>query len=294
MKIIQRLYLLIALSFAVLPATAQQSKVFQSLTIESKILGTPIKYSVYLPAGYDTSKQNYPVLYLLHGYTDNETTWIHRGKAPESADKAIVSGEIKPLIIVMPDAGLTWYLNDYLGKVRYADAFFQEFIPAIEKTYRIKAEKASRAIGGLSMGGYGSLLYAMKHPDMFCACIPMSAGVFTDTEFTQHLKNKDFRFPEIYGPMNGETLSETWKTQSILELAKTLSKEQLTSVTYYIDCGDDDFLTAGNCELHLILKSREIPHEFRVRDGNHDWGYWQVSIVDGLRFLNGVMIPNNE
>jgi len=289
MKMIQKLYLLIALSFTVLSATAQQSMVFQSLKVESRILGTPIKYSIYLPAGYDTSKQNYPVLYLLHGYTDNETTWIHRGKVPESVDKAIAAGEIQPIIIVMPDAGLTWYLNDYLGKVRYADAFFQEFIPTIEKTYRIKAEKASRAIGGLSMGGYGSLLYAMKYPDMFCACIPMSAGIFTDAEFTQHLKNKDFSFPEVYGAMNGEMLPETWKTQSILELAKTLSREQLISVAYYIDCGDDDFLTVGNCELHLIFKSRKIPHEFRVRDGNHDWAYWQISIVDGLRFLNRVI-----
>jgi S-formylglutathione hydrolase FrmB len=288
MKSIQRVYLLIALSFAVLSASAQQGKVLQSLTIESKILGNPIKYSVYLPAGYDASTKDYPVLYLLHGYTDNETTWIHGGKAPEAADNAIAKGEVLPMIIVMPDAGLTWYLNDYLGKVRYEDAFFKEFIPAIEKAYRIKADKGHRAIGGLSMGGYGSLLYAMKHADMFSGCIPMSAGVFTQDEFTQRLKNKDFRFAEIYGPMNGEALPETWKSQSILDLAKTLPKEQLASMAYYIDCGDDDFLIAGNCELHLILKSHDIPHQFRVRDGNHDWGYWQVSIVDGLRFLNTV------
>jgi len=280
--------LLTALFFIVFSATAQQGKVLQSLTIESKILGTSIKYSVYLPAGYDASKRNYPVLYLLHGYGDNETTWIHGGKAPEAADNAIEKGEVQPMIIIMPDAGLTWYVNDYLGKVRYEDAFFKEFIPTIEKTYHIKTEKASRTIGGLSMGGYGSLLYAMKHSDMFSACIAMSAGVFTNEEFTQRLKNKDFRFPEIYGPMKGETLPETWKKQSILELTKTLPKEQLKTVAYYIDCGDDDFLTAGNCELHLIMKNREIPHQFRVRDGNHDWGYWQVSIVDGLRFLNTV------
>ena len=94
------------------------------------------------------------------------------------------------MIIVMPDAWDTWYINQYDGKVPYEDMFFEELIPYMEKTYRIRSDKESRAIAGLSMGGYGSFLYSLHHPDMFCACAPLSAAVFDDTVMEARKTNR--------------------------------------------------------------------------------------------------------
>ena len=262
--------------------------VMESLSIKSKILGHDIKYSVYLPSDYYSSNRSYPVLYLLHGYTDNETSWIQLGEVNITADKLTENREASPTIIVMPDAGLTWYIDNYDGSVRYEDAFFSEFIPTIEKTYRIRASKEFRAVGGLSMGGYGALLYAMKHPDMFTACLPFSAAIRNDSLMIKRLQLGESSSIECYGKMKGDILPETWKKNNVLELAASLPLNQLNSVKYYIDCGDKDDLFFGNSLLHLVLKQREVPHEFRVRGGFHEWFYWRKSIEDGLKFLSPI------
>ena len=161
----------------------QTGKVLESLSVQSKIFGKEVKYSVYLPPDYESSQRRYPVVYLLHGYTDDETAWIQFGETHLIADRAIAGREIPPMIIVMPDAGVTWYINDYQGNVRYEDFFIQEFIPFIDKTYRTRTKKEFRGVTGLSMGGYGTLIYTLKHPELFAACAPFSAGIFTEEQF---------------------------------------------------------------------------------------------------------------
>jgi enterochelin esterase-like enzyme len=278
--------ILSSIGFITAQTTCNRGTVKESLFVKSMILGHDIKYSVYLPSDYYTSNRKYPVLYLLHGYTDDETSWIQFGEVNITADKLIENREASPMIIVMPDAGLSWYINNYNDSVRYEDAFFSEFLPTIEKTYRIRAQKEFRAIGGLSMGGYGSLLYVMKHPDMFSACLPFSAAIRNDSLMFQRLQIGESSSNECYGKMKGDTLPEIWKKNSVLELAATLPPDQLNSVKYYIDCGDKDDLFFGNSLLHLVLKQREVPHEFRVRGGEHEWLYWRKSIEDGLKFLS--------
>ena len=157
-----KFYLYCILCFLFNVAGYSQSTVFESLSFESNKLGRKVSYSIYLPSDYNTSKRNYPVLYLLHGYTDNETNWIQMGQMKTIADRAIANEEAVPMIIVMPDAWDTWYINQYDGKVPYEDMFFEELIPYMEKTYRIRSDKESRAIAGLSMGGYGSFLYSVE------------------------------------------------------------------------------------------------------------------------------------
>jgi enterochelin esterase-like enzyme len=264
-----------------------QGRVFESLSISSKILGREVKYSVYLPADYETSSRRYPVVYLLHGYTDNETAWVQFGEANQAADRAIAVREIPPMIIVMPDAGVTWYVNDFKGKERYEDMFFQEFIPYIDSHYRTRPQKEFRGIAGLSMGGYGTLLYAFHHPDMFVACVAFSAGVWTDDE----IENMDEGFYNkvclpLYGTdENNGRISNHWKNNSILELARTMPKEEIEKVRIMLDCGDGDFLYKGNSMLHITLSDRKIQHEYRVRDGEHNWTYWRTGITEGLKFI---------
>jgi len=267
------------------PASGQA---LEGLRFNSRVLGRDVSYAIYLPPDYATSTRRYPVVYLLHGYTDNESGWIQFGEVNMAADRAIADREIPPMIIVMPDGGVSWYINDSQNKVRYEDMFVQELIPHIDRSYRTRPSREFRGVSGLSMGGWGTLVYALRHPELFSACAAFSAAVWEDDEI---LGMKQDTWDEYVGPIFGaglsgkDRLTPHFRQVSPLDLAKTLPEESLKKVRYYIDCGDDDFLIRGNCALHLLLTDRKIPHEFRVRDGAHTWSYWRTGIVDGLKFI---------
>jgi S-formylglutathione hydrolase FrmB len=264
---------------------AQIGRVMESLQFKSGLVGYPVEYSIYLPPDYEISQRSYPVLYLLHGYSDDETGWIQFGEANIIADKGIVYGDFPPCIIVMPDGKVSWYCNSYDGKDPWEDMFVKEFIPFIEKEYRIRPQKEFRAIAGLSMGGNGALMLSMRHPDLFSSCVAMSAGTFTDEEILAN-DTYDRYFGNIYGPKTKDAVSEHWKAHSPLHLLDSVDKEKLKSVRYYIDCGDDDFLYKGNSALHVKMRNLGIPHEYRVRQGGHEWSYWRTGLYDGLKFIS--------
>jgi S-formylglutathione hydrolase FrmB len=138
------------------------------------------------------------------------------------------------------------------------------------------------------MGGWGTLIYALRHPELFASCAAFSAAVWTDDEIVDR-KQEDYDriFGSLFGPgLAGKArLTPHLRKYNPLDLAKTLPQESLKKVDYYIDCGDDDLLIKGNCALHILLKDRKVPHEFRVRDGGHTWEYWRTGIVDGLAFI---------
>src|SRR5690606_37390071 len=127
--------------------------------------------------GYETSQRSYPVLYLLHGGGDDQTGRVQFGEVQHITDKAIAEGKATPMIIVMLDAhtAVRRHSNTADGSWRYEDFFVEEFMPFIEKTYRIRAEKRYRAVAGLSMGGGGSFYFALHRPDLFSAACPLSA-----------------------------------------------------------------------------------------------------------------------
>jgi len=286
-----RLINLVFLSFLLsLNSLAQVSHgtVAEGLKIDSKILGKEVRYTIYLPYDYNTSSRYYPVVYLLHGMGDDDMGWIQFGEANSIADEAIANRTIPPMILVMPDGGLSWYINNYNNSVKYEDFFIKEFIPYIESKYRILTEKRFRGIAGLSMGGFGSLVYALKHPELFTACAPLSAAVFTDDEIiNQSEKRWSNVGASLFGPglAGKERLTEHYRANNPLDIIKKANSEQLKSVRFYIDCGDDDFLYRGNSELHVLLRNLEIPHEYRVRDGGHQWTYWRSALPEVLKFI---------
>ena len=268
---------------------APAGRVLEGLRLSSAILGRDVAYAVYLPPDYSTSTRRYPVVYLLHGYTDDESGWIQFGEAGLAADRAIAAGEIPPMIIVMPDGGVTFYINDAAGKVRYEDMFVQELIPHIDAAYRTRPSAEYRGIAGLSMGGWGALVQSLRHPDLYAACAAFSAAVWPDEEIVGMKKET---WDKLLGPLFGaagregrDRLTPFFRKVNPLDLARSLPEASLKKVRTYIDCGDDDFLTKGNCALHLLLMDRKIPHEFRVRDGGHAWSYWRSGLVDGLAFI---------
>ncbi|TKT91769.1 alpha/beta hydrolase [Dyadobacter frigoris] len=277
-------FLILFISFT---SFAQQGIIKESLKVKSKLMGKDIKYSIYLPADYDKTNRSYPVLYLLHGYSDDETGWTQFGLAQEIADKTINSGDAPAMIIVMPDAEVTWYMNTFDGKGRYEDFFTEEFIPFIDANYHTRAKKEFRAIAGLSMGGFGTLLLATKHPELFTSASALSSAVRTDEDMMAMPDERwESRYATIYGPnLKGTArLTDFYYKNSILKIIETASPEKLKTVRYYIDCGDDDALVKGNMILHASMMEKGIPHEFRVRDGAHTWTYWRTALPEVLRF----------
>ncbi|RYY60237.1 MAG: esterase family protein [Chitinophagaceae bacterium] len=289
MKIVVRVLLSAALGLAILNAGAQvKGKVIEESVVKGKILSHPVRYTVYLPADYSTSERSYPVVYLLHGLSDDNTGWLQFGEINRLVDKAIEEGTIPPMIIVMPDADSTFYINSYDGKEKFEDFFVKEFIPSVEKTYRIKADRRYRGVAGLSMGGFGALIYAFKHPDLFSASAGLSAAVVEDKSIKSM---PDGMYKGVFGPIYGRDLqgeariTAFYKDNSILPVVENTSAADLKKVRYWIDCGDDDFLTTGNSLLHIALVEKQVPHEFRVRDGAHTWEYWRTGIIPALEFI---------
>ncbi len=262
---------------------AQSGKVFDNLNMQSKILNGERKYAVYLPPDYESSERRYPVLYLLHGMGDDQAAWIQFGEVLHIADKAINEGKATPMIIVMPDADQArkGYGNNIRGEWQYEDFFFEEFIPFIEKTYRIKSEKRYRAVSGLSMGGEGTFLFALKHPGMFSSACPLSAA-------TGPLNSDDakLRLSWNYKNVTEEEINEFINSTSVLKLIEAVQEQNKKDVRWYIDCGDDDFLFEGNSLVHILMRKKGIPHEFRIREGGHTWTYWRSALPEVLEFIS--------
>jgi enterochelin esterase-like enzyme len=264
---------------------AQTGKVMDNLSVPSKLLKSERKYAIYLPPDYATSERSYPVLYLLHGAGDDHTGWVQFGEVLNITDKAIREGTATPMIIVMPDAdtGRRGYFNDVKGDWNYEDFFFQELMPHVEKKFRIKANKKFRAISGLSMGGGGTFMYALHHPELFSSACPLSAsaGPITVEDAKKNLQRNNTN-PDI----QGSTVNNYYNRHSALALINNIKDDQKKAVRWYIDCGDDDFLYEGNSLVHIAMKKKEIPHEFRIRDGAHNWTYWRESLPKVLEFVS--------
>lgn len=265
-----------------------QSKVLESQSFTSSILGKDIKYSAYLPDGYDHSSRHYPVVYLLNGFTGNETDWIQFGDMQKIVDDGIAAGDFPPMVIIMPDGDDRLYMNNHDNSYRYGDMFIDELMPFVEGEYRIRAEKQFRGVSGLSMGGGGTLRFAMLYPELFGAAAAYSSAVGTDEEMLAGgQQGFDGYWGRVLGTgLQGEArLTPHYRKNSILDIAKTADVNKLNSVRIYFDCGDDDFLAIGNASLHIEMRKRGIRHQYRVRDGAHTWDFWRTSLPVGLKFI---------
>lgn len=280
----QRLVLSAGCLLLTISAFAQMTgKVYDNLSVKSDILGMDRKFAIYLPPDYETSERSYPVLYLLHGAGDDQTGWVQFGEVLHIADKAIREGIATPMIIVMPDAdtGRRGYFNDINNKWRYEDFFFEELMPYVEKTYRIKGQKRYRAVAGLSMGGGGTFMYALHHPELFSSACPLSAyiGPLSMEQAKQFMTRTNETYDEA-------ALEPYYKRHNALSLIEDISADDIKSIRWYIDCGDDDFLYEGNSLIHIAMRKKEIPHEYRVRDGAHNWTYWRTALPVVLGFVS--------
>lgn len=299
MKSIIQSFSLLLLLVVTADVHAQFGTVDNSQIIESEILDREMSYSVYLPEGYHTSTRDYPIMYLLHGMTGDYNDWITVGEVQRIAGEAIADGNAPPMIIIMPD-GLydAFYINNYDGSINWEDFFHEEFIPEVESRYRISDRRNARAIAGLSMGGYGAMYHGVKYKEKFSAVYAMSAA-FLEVEPLKEGEeksdwNREFHL-KTWGPDNEEGYPENYKEHSIQEMFLSMDpvepvqrgwgdqEAQLPKI--FIDCGDDDFLFEENTNLANILKSKNVPFEFRIRDGAHTWDYWRTALEKTMAFV---------
>ena len=270
--------LLFALSFFLLAPSAERAQSPASELVKGVVQnerGQDVRYVVYLPTGYEEGEESYPVLYLLHGLGDDEKTWssAEKGRMQGICDQYFDAKPERKRIIVMPDARATWYRDGFNSGDNYETFFFDTFVPTIEQAFRCKTDRADRAVAGLSMGGYGTLLYALRHPDKFSAAYAMSPAVMFGQRRPRN--DKDYSAARrAYDESN----------DVVLLLDKVEDKD---AVRFTIDCGDDDFCLPSACEFFHKARELKIPSELRVRDGDHSWDYWRVSLPKALDFVSG-------
>lgn len=281
MKTTQRILSIIVL--ACLCLSVKASRIVTD-SIESKVLGASVKYNIYLPNSFERSQKQYPVVYLLHGYTDTYKAWAEKGQMQTVADELIETGEACEMIVVMPNAGGPDVYNTWNGYMNmpgwaYEDFFFQELLPQVEKKYRAIGDKEHRAIMGLSMGGGGSTMYAQRHTDMFSSCYAMSAWLESDGGRRREPGVDDKAY----------LVSKAMQDYSALKFVENADKEtiaKLRTVKWFIDCGDDDFLFDLSVRLHQLMRQQRIKDELRIRNGQHNWEYWHTALRLSLPFAS--------
>lgn len=234
----------------------------EHLYFHSEILQYDKNFTVYLPNSYETdSLRRYPVVYMLHGANENDWEWanIATSMIHEAITKSTADGMACEVIMVCPNAteGTMGYFNR--EGWNYEDYFFEELIPFIESHYRVIADKGHRAIGGLSMGGGGSFYYGLTHPEMFSSVYAISGAVPSSLNAREQ---ENSRFSRQF---NIDDLSEA-------------QVEEIKTVNFVLDCGDDDFLFDANVACYQSMKEAGLTCEFRSRNGRHASYYWYDSL----------------
>ncbi|SDC17366.1 alpha/beta hydrolase [Actinokineospora iranica] len=289
-----------AVLLGVSPARATAGgRVRENLRMRSQLLGTDVLYSLYLPPGH-ISARGLPVLYLLHGASGDNTEWLRAGRAADILDRAIVRRRLPPMAVVMPDARpdtskpsvnqpLGYYVNDATGSFPYADMFVKEFVPNIESAHQVGGA-APRAIGGLSMGGFGALSFAFRNPGMFAAAFAFSVGHRTDEQLVAlDMAGYNWRYSRMIGAnlVGADRLNERYRHWNLVDTVNRAPAADLSRAPYFLDCGAYDDLFEGNVDLHLALTRKGVPHRFLSREGAHEWSYWTSGLPAALDFLAG-------
>ncbi|MGE5327566.1 MAG: alpha/beta hydrolase [Deltaproteobacteria bacterium] len=267
-----------------LPLSGAAAWKAECLSVKSRILNHSVGYCALLPPSYDTAKtKKYPVLYYLHGLGDNQQMFLHAGGLNMVEDEW-ERGEIGEFVLVTPEGGRTFYINSRDGRERYEDFFLREFMPYIESHYRIERGRKFRGIAGISMGGYGALHLAFRHPGLFASVSAGSAAIIEDLPNVKLQGSQQAAVGRIFGGAFGNPVDPAFVArESPLTLARTLRPAGLK---IYFDCGDkDDYgFERGAAALDKILTARHIPHEYHLYPGGHNWMYFAGHIPASLEF----------
>lgn len=246
--------------------------------VRSAILHTSVRYCVFLPANYSSASakaQQYPVLYLLHGLGGNEQGMAASGEWTALQDLRR-DGKVGDFLVVAPDGWDTFYINSRDGKTPYNDFFLHEFMPLIERSYRVRAGRAARGLTGFSMGGYGALRIAFAHPELFGSVSAHSAALTRNPPQVVNAGASSGNLAaQLLASVFGNPIDlRFWELNSPYQLARK-NAVALLKTKIYFDCGTEDSygFYRGASELHQTLDSLKIPHEFHLYPGGHSVSY---------------------
>jgi putative tributyrin esterase len=271
---------LVSYLFLLVPVSAFAAERVQCGSMNTTVLAHPVAYCALLPPSYDQQPaKKFPVLYFLHGLGGDHTFLISSGgwSLIEDAWEQKRFGEF---VLITPEADTSFYVNSKNGNVKYESFFIREFVPQMETRFRISNKRSGRAIGGISMGGYGALRLAFKYPQMFAA---VSAHMPALLEQLPH-GSQNAGFTAFFGTAFGSPLDEAfWKANTPFVFART---GNLAGLKIYVDCGDHDNygFDAGTRALDKLLTDRHVPHTIHIYPGQHDWEYVAQHLLESLEF----------
>jgi S-formylglutathione hydrolase FrmB len=256
-----------------LPKTVENSRLKSNLTARE------MPYRVVLPTNYSSTdkKTFYPVIYLLHGLTGHFDNWTDKTKIAEFGAKY-------NFIIVMPEGNNGWYTDSAsVPADKYESYIIQELVPEIDKNYRTLKDKKHRVVAGLSMGGYGSIKFGLKYPQLF-SLVGSFSGALGAASWTEKILGTKGDVAKSLSSVYGAEDSKTRLENDIFKMVKELSPEKIKSLPFfYVDCGTEDFLFQNNRDFASLLQEKKIPHEYRELPGKHDWVFWNSQIQEFFR-----------
>jgi enterochelin esterase-like enzyme len=256
-------------------AAAAVGSMVESRSFHSNALQRDWSYVVYLPAGYRADGPRYPVLYLLHGNGGDAIHWVTQGHLQTAVDALIAHKDIPPVVIVMPQGGTDWYVD---RKEKIETAFFNDLLPYVETHYAVSNERASRAIGGVSMDGFGALRYAMLQPERFCGVLLLSPAVYSSVPPPQSAARHVGVFgdrgfdPDVWRALNYPALWEHYMSQPY-------------RLPAFIGAGDDDLvIQSESSTLYTHLREAGNPAALRIIGGGHNWDVWAPLLPIALKY----------
>jgi S-formylglutathione hydrolase FrmB len=254
----------------------------------SAALGRDVSFTAYLPDGYKESTSRYPVTYLLHGAGGNEYEWARKGGAVETLDGLIKRGQMRATVAIMPTFGpASWWADGASEKAE--TALMKELIPYVESRFKVATERSARSIGGLSMGGYGSLNLALKHPDRFCAAAVISPAIYDPLPPETSAARRTPQFVR-----DGKFDAETWKALNYPAHLEAY-KQGSTRVPMWIVSGDHDYLGIAMMSTQLYWRMFQIQPkqvELRVVDGDHEWLTFRDALPAALQYVDAQCVRN--
>lgn len=264
------------------PAQASLGRI-ECRAAPSKILRREVRYCAILPPSYDTAKtRRFPVLYFLHGLGGNEQ-WLVSSGGWNLVEDLWQEDRIREFLIVTPDGDTSFYINSRDGHERYEDFLIREFIPFIERNYRIKSERKDRGIGGVSMGGYGALHLAFRYPQLFTSVSANSAALMEKLPDVRFADPRHSPLLRVLGAFGSPPDAAYWERNNPFTLVRTA---RLAGLKIYFDCGtEDDYgFEDGAQKLNDLLNSLHIPHEFHLYPGGHNAIYFAQHMPAALEF----------
>jgi enterochelin esterase-like enzyme len=253
-----------------------------SRSFYSEALGRDWGYTIYLPSAYRQDAARLPVLYLLHGNNGDANDWLTQGHLQSAADTLIARKEMPPVVIVMPQGGTDWYVD---RKEKMESAFFSNLLPEIETHYAVSTQRGGRMIGGVSMGGFGALRYALTQPELFCGALLLSPAIYAN----EPPRASAARRVGVFGDRQFDP--GVWH-----ELNYPAQWDRYMSRPYrlpmFIAAGDDDLaIQADASTLYTRLRLAGNPAALRIIDGGHTWEVWSALLPAALKYTLGCVKP---